>query len=142
VKIDLKELLRRVGNEIEIVEAADVSFPEDGLVLTKPVKLNLHLLNTGVSVLLNGTIETEAELECARCLKKFRRQIGARLTEEYVRPSPEPSVHKSKEIELKNEDIVFPIADGDTIDLGETIRQNLLLSLPIKVLCREACEGV
>jgi uncharacterized protein len=142
VKIDLKELLRRAGNESEIVDDAGFSFPEDGLVLTKPVKLNLHLLNTGVSVLLSGTIETEAELECARCLKKFRRPIVARLTEEYVRPDPEPPTHTSKEVELKNEDLVFPIADGDTIDLGETIRQNLLLSLPIKTLCRETCEGV
>ena len=134
--------MRAVGNEADIVEEAGVSFPEDGLVLTKPVKLNLHLLNTGVSVLLNGTIETEAELECARCLKKFRRPLAARLTEEYVRPRPEPPVHKSKEVELKDEDFVFPIEKDDTIDLGETIRQNLLLALPIKVLCREACEGV
>ena len=142
MKIDLKELLRAVGNEADLVEEDTVSFPEDGLVLTKPVKLNLHLLNTGVSVLLNGTIETEAELECARCLKKFRRPLALRLAEEYVRPRPEPPSHKSKEVELKDKDFVFLIAKDDTIDLGETIRQNLLLALPIKALCREACEGV
>jgi uncharacterized protein len=142
VKIDLKELLQQAGNEADIVEEAGVSFPGDGLVLTRPVKLDLHLLNTGVSVLLSGTIEAEAELECARCLKKFRRPVAAKLSEEYVRQVPEPPAHKGKGIELKDEDIVFPLASDDTLDLGETIRQNLLLSLPIKVLCREACEGV
>ena len=142
MKIDLKELLREVGNEADLVEEDTVSFPEDGLVLTKPVKLNLHLLNTGVSVLLNGTIETEAELECARCLKKFQRPLALRLAEEYVRQVPEPPAHKSKDVELKNEDFVFPIGDDDTLDLGETIRQNLLLALTFKALCREACEVV
>ena len=142
MKIDLKELLSAAGNEADIVEEDPVSFPDDGLVLTKPVKLNLHLLNTGVSVLLSGTIETEAELECARCLKKFRRPLAAKLSEEYVRQVPEPPAHKSKEVELKNEDFVFPLAKDNTLDLGETIRQNLLLALPIRALCREACEGV
>jgi uncharacterized protein len=142
VKIDLTELLRQVGNEADIVEEEKVSYPDDGLTLTKPVKIDLHLLNTGASVFLNGTIETEAELECARCLKKFRRPIIAKLAEEYVKPVALPPAKKVKEAELREEDFVYPIGQDNTLDLDETVRQNLMLSLPIKTLCREACEGV
>lgn len=142
VKIDLTELLRQIGNEADVVAEEKVSFPEEGLTLTKPAKINLHLLNTGASVFLTGSLETEAELECSRCLKKFRRPITAKLAEEYVKPVDLPPAKKVKEAELKEEDFVYPIGRDNTIDLGETIRQNLLLALPIKTLCREACEGL
>jgi len=141
VKIDLKELLREVGNETEIEMEERVSFPEDGLVLTKPVSIKAHLTNTGTLVLLDGTLETEAELDCSRCLKKFRFPLAASLSEEYSR-EPSPSEGKrGKGIELKEEDFVYPIAADSSIDFDEVIRQNLLLALPIKPLCSAACKG-
>jgi uncharacterized protein len=141
VKIDLTELLRQVGNEADINEEAKVSFPEDGLNLTRPVKIDLHLVNTGASVLVSGALATEAELECSRCLKKFKRPVVARVEEEYVRgPLPSPQ-KKGKETELKPDDFVYPLGPDETLDLGEAIRQNLMLALPIKPLCREACKG-
>ena len=141
MKIDLTELLRQVGNEADIAEEAEVSFPEDGLNLTRPVKIDLHLVNTGASVYVTGTLATEAELECSRCLKKFKRSLTVRVEEEYVRgPSAQPAKN-AKEVELKANDFVYPLGGDNSLDLGELIRQNLTLALPIKVLCREACKG-
>jgi uncharacterized protein len=141
VKIDLKELLRLTGNEADLNEEVEVSFPDDGLNLTRPVKVDLHLVNTGASVWVSGTLATEVELECSRCLKKFKRSLSTKVEEEYVR-GPLPSTKKKgKEQELKPEDFVYLIGPDNTLDLGETIRQNLMLALPIKTLCREACKG-
>jgi uncharacterized protein len=141
VKIDLTELLRQVGNEADIIEEAKVSFPEDGLNLTGPVKIDLHLVNTGASVFVNGTLATEVELECSRCLKKFKRPLAVRLEEEYVKEPPALPSKNVKGIELKANDFVYPIGQDNSLDLGETIRQNLMLALPIKTLCRENCKG-
>lgn len=142
MKIDLTELLRKVGNEADIVEEERVNFPEDGLILTQPVKVNIHLTNTGPSVLLNGTFETGAELECARCLKKFRAPLEAKVAEEYSKSPPVPKTRKSKKVDLREEDFVYPIEKDNSLDLDEIIRQNLLLVLPIKALCEEKCKGV
>lgn len=141
MKIDLTELLRQVGNEADIIEEAKVSFPEDGLNLASPVKINLHLVNTGASVFVNGTLATEVELECSRCLKKFKRSLVVRIEEEYVKELPPLPPKNTKESELKESDFVYPIGKDNSLDLGETIRQNLMLALPIKTLCREACKG-
>ncbi len=141
VKIDLTELLRQVGNEADIAEEAKVSFPEDGLNLTGPVKVDLHLVNTGASVYVTGTLATEAELECSRCLKKFKRQLSVRVEEEYVRELPAPPAKNAKGVELSENDFVYPLGKDNSLDLGELIRQNLTLALPIKILCREACKG-
>jgi uncharacterized protein len=137
VKIDLTELMRTVGNEADIRREARVNFTEDGLALTKPVKVSLHLINTGPSVLIDGTVETEAEVECSRCGKRFKSPLTAKLDEEYSRDIPEPAFKKGKEIELKEKDFVYPIGKDNTLDLDEILRQNLLLALPIQTLCEE-----
>lgn len=140
MKIDLAELLKRVGNEADFEETEKVSFPEDGLSLTQPVKARAHLVNAGTSVLLTGTVETEAELECARCLKTYRVPLTVTLAEEYSKKPAAVTARKGKEIELGEKDFVYPIEKDNILDLGETIRQNLLLALPFKPLCRPDCS--
>lgn len=139
MKLDLTELLRKVGEEADLNAEEKVNFDEAELKLPRPVKVKLHLTNTGASVLIEGQLESEVELECSRCLKSFRRPVAARIEEEFVKTLP---ARRGAEIELKAQDFVYPIEPDNTLDLGEIIRQNLLLSLPVKPLCETACKGV
>ena len=140
MKIDLTALLRKAGNEADIEEVAQVDYAADGLTLTGPSKVRFHLVNTGPSVLLDGTVETEAELECSRCGQKFNQPLAVEIAEEYTKSPPPIDQKKGKEIELKEEDFVYPIAPDNSLDLGETIRQNLLLALPLQTICGQ-CKG-
>jgi uncharacterized protein len=139
VRIDLTELLREDGNEAEIEQTEKTDFSGDDLKLTAPVQVNLHLVNTGVSVLLSGRAKTEAELECSRCLKSFKTPLSVEFEEEFVK---NPFVHRQGEVELKKADFVSPIDQDNSIDLTELVRQELILALPIKTLCSEKCKGV
>ena len=141
MKINLTELLRKPGNEGEIEAEEPVSFPEDGLVLTRPVKATLHLTNTGSSVLLSGEVATEVELDCSRCLEKFRTPIKVNLAEEFVKNQPAAAGKSRQEIELKEKDFVYPIEPDNTLDLSEIIRQNLALAVPISPLCEKKCSS-
>ena len=38
--------------------------------------------------------------------------------------------------------MVVAYYDGDRLDLGEMIREQLFLSVPLKRLCREDCRGL
>ena len=41
------------------------------------------------------------------------------------------------------EDFIFPVESGDTIDVTEVVaRQHLLLALPIAPRCRDGCLGL
>ena len=141
MKIDLTEVLQKIGNEADVDLAQKLNFPGDGLDLAGPAKIELHLVNTGASVLLNGTVEAAVEQECSRCLQKFQAPVVVKLAEEYAKTPPEPKGKKGKEIELREQDFVYPIAGDNTLDLEETIRQNLLLALPMKPLCKPDCKG-
>ena len=140
MKIDLTELLQKVGNEADFEQAEEISYPEDALNLTQPVKINLHLMNTGASVLVNGTAETEVELECSRCLKNYKLPVKVKIDEEFARSLPD--YKKGGEIELQEKDFVYPFEKDNTLDISEAIRQNLLLAIPMKTLCRSNCEGI
>ena len=143
MKIDLTELLIKVGNEADLETALTNEkkyFEKEGLTLTRPVKIKLHLVNTGTSVLVKGRAETEVELECSRCLEKFTLPLSVDISEGY---SKKPSGPKgAAELELHEEDFVYPIEKDNSIDLSETLRQNFLLALPIKALCRPDCKGI
>ena len=132
MKIDLTELLIKVGNEADL----ETTLAND----QKSISVRLHLVNTGASVLINGTAETEVEAECGRCLENFRLPLKVNIKDEY---SKHPAEHAGlAQVELKEEDFVYPIEKDNTVDLSETIRQNLLLALPIKLLCRPDCKGI
>jgi len=139
MRIDLTELLLDVGNVADIERSEPVSFKEDNLVLTEPVKIMLQVFNTGTSVLVRGTFTTVVELECSRCLENYQHPVKIELEEEF---SHNPLNFSKGEVEIKAQDFVYPIEEDNTIDLTEVIRQNLMLALPMKTLCQPDCAGI
>jgi uncharacterized protein len=46
------------------------------------------------------------------------------------------------ETELKKEDLAVGFIEAEKIDLDDIIREQIYLSLPIKLLCESACAGL
>ena len=143
MKIDISELLKNVGNELNIEEEASLNFKDDGLLLSGPVAIKISLINAGETVLLKGRISTRSRLSCCRCLKEFDFPIDIEIEEEYSKKTvSNRRVSTNNEVELKEEDFIFPISEDNKIDLTEGIRQNIFTSLPIKPLCNKTCKGL
>ena len=85
MKIDIANLLKRPGNEAKVKEEETVSFPEDGLTIRGPVKVAVHLVNIGGSILVTGNFKAKVKLACVRCLKEFECPITVNVEEEYSR---------------------------------------------------------
>ena len=148
MKIDVTDLLKSFGAELKLDRSETLSFPplgdadkEDRLVLTSPVSVKVKLTNTGRSVLVSGTLKTTVRMTCSRCLKNFDLPVILSIEEEYSKSAPVIRIKKAgEEIELKEKDFVFEIGEDNIIDLGEAIRQNVIVSLPIKPICNKACK--
>ncbi len=96
--------------------------------LTKDIEGEITISRLETHVLVHGAISAEIQLECHRCLRTFTRPVKASFSQVYSeQPRPE-------EEEL-------PIID-DHIDLMSPIEQEIMVSLPIKLLCRPDCPGV
>ncbi|HSX02683.1 MAG TPA: YceD family protein [Candidatus Saccharimonadia bacterium] len=94
--------------------------------LTHDLEGEVVISRSEVGLLVKVTIKTEIELECHRCLRKFTRPIAISFTQTY---REEPG------------DDDLPI-EQEQIDLAPLIQQEILVSLPIKLLCRPDCPGV
>lgn len=147
MKIDVSDLLKSFGAELKIDRSETLSFPpiggadkEESLNLTSPVQVKLKLTNTGDTVLVSGTLKTTIELSCCRCLKEFDHPVNIKIEEEYSKKKSALPGSKDEEIELKEKDFVFEIGEDNIIDLDEAIRQNIIVSLPIKPLCSKFCK--
>lgn len=141
MKIDISPILDEIGAEINFEGKEKLSFLEDGLELTEPVYINVKVVNVGSTFFLKGRLKVKLRQNCCRCLKEFELPLNLEIEEKYAR-SMRPYIGKKEEIELADEDFVFPIEDDNSIDLKEAIRQLILTELPISPLCKKNCPGI
>jgi uncharacterized protein len=85
-------------------------------------------------VFVRGRIATVVELPCRRCLSTVREEI-----DESIDLLFEP-LEEGEEAELSGE--VYPLPFAGELELGEAIREQLVLRLPRYALCDEACRGL
>lgn len=101
----------------------------DGSVTMKRIHETLYL---------EGDIRTQAQTDCSRCLEAARLSISGSF--KYVL-SPAQTEH-AEEQELSAEDLDIVYYQDDLIDLDPLIIEQILLQIPMKVLCREDCRGL
>ncbi len=103
------------------------------------VQGEIGLMHTDRSILAKGTLHTEIELTCSRCLSLFSCPLTLNIEEEYF---PTTDVVTGATLPLPDEPGCFTIDEDNILDLTEAIRQYALLTIPMKPLCREDCAGL
>jgi uncharacterized protein len=88
----------------------------------------------GEDYLLRANLRGELETSCARCLEPARIAIDTPLAVTFV------STEADKTGDDEDPDVVA--LKGNEIDVGDEVRDELLLGLPINPLCTEACRGL
>jgi uncharacterized protein len=89
--------------------------------------------------LVQCELGAEVKLICSRCLKTFLCPIRFTAEEEFL-----PVADVSDDLALSSPEgsEQFTIDDRNILDLGELVRQYVLLNLPMKPLCRPDCPGI
>jgi uncharacterized protein len=121
--------------EYEIDDVADIL--GDGL--KAEIKGRVKLTRTNRGILVQGTFTTRLPLECSRCLKTFESPLNIKVEEEFF---PVIDVNNGTPLEIPDDPASFMIDEHHILDLREVIRQNALLAIPMKPLCREDCAGL
>lgn len=98
------------------------------------VQGKVTLIHTRRGILVQGRLNVEVEIICSRCLNAFLYPVAFNVEEELL--STSNSLPSSEE----RDDVT--IGSDNVLDLGEIIRQNTLLNLPMKPLCRPDCAGI
>lgn len=88
---------------------------------------------------LVGRARTTMEVQCGRCLEPYRIPIDASFDLSYV---PQTDNIGEGEREVRDDDLSTAYYRGEAIDLGELLREQFYLSLPMKPLCSDDCKGL
>jgi uncharacterized protein len=75
---------------------------------------------------------------CSRCLEEAELPVNVPF-----RYTLMPAVEDNREeVELTEEDLEYGVYDGETIDCDPLIYEQIVLQIPMKVLCRDDCRGL
>lgn len=117
----------------------EVAQEGDAYRITAPVMLELDVHKDKTAFRLEGTVRTELELSCSRCLEPFPLPVDASFDLRYL---PAAQMTAAAEHEVQDEDLDTSYYREDQIDLNELLREQFYLQLPMKPLCRDACQGL
>jgi len=131
MRLNLKDIIYVPGASVPFefqMDFSDLDFNGERPV-TQPVHVTGRVRNVADALVLEGEAVTTLSLHCDRCWEPYE--------EETVFPL---DVLLATEVENEDSDIV--LLDGDEIDLGELVREAVVLDMDTKHLCSENCKGL
>lgn len=135
MNLDLRPMLRGETNRIDIDFLLE---PEalDGVVFPEKAHICGEITNRGGYMRLTASAEIPYRGECARCLDP--------VESVYVLPFERTVVTEGTLTEEQEEDNVdeFVVIEGGFLDIDDAVREALILSFPMRLLCAEDCPGL
>lgn len=124
------------------------SVPELAGPLAELPAATVRAYRIGQDVYLEGTLEGALDLECSRCLVRYRSPLrepfrlvlepaGARVPAE-----PEAARDLARLGMCLGDELEMGWFQGPEIDLRSLLREVVALAVPVQPLCREDCRGL
>ena len=136
--LDIHELARQKIALDQVLPPGRIDFGED---IWQVESLVVHGWAELVAeeIRLCGAFRTAIEVPCARCLERTRLPVEMEFDLFY---RPIRTISRNEEVEMKGEDLDIGFYHGDGLWLEEVLREQILLSLPMKSMCRTDCAGL
>ncbi len=139
MRIELDKLEERGGKFAQLYEASELPLNDPEVRLVESAEISGRIRREGPDVELRGQLHTKLEVPCGRCLQPVELPISAEFNERFVRTI---SWAAEEQHELEAEDLNISVFDGEGIELDALVREEILLAVPVNVLCREDCRGL
>jgi uncharacterized protein len=107
--------------------------------MKEPIHVYLEIHKNPDHIHVGGTIHGRMLLSCHRCLREVPQEIDEKVSFFLVAHRVGPAV---EELELEEKDLDTEFFDGQVIDVDQLIAEQVLLALPLKVLCTASCRGL
>jgi uncharacterized protein len=95
----------------------------------------------GEEIRITGTIDTTVEQSCSRCLEPARFRVSKPF-DLYFRERDQEMFDEDQEVELEEADTRTAFFTGTKLAIGDILREQIMLALPMKALCTVDCKGL
>jgi DUF177 domain-containing protein len=138
VRIELESLEETDGQFAHAYTLEELSLEDDRVRLSEPARIRGHVVRDMSQIVLEGHVGAQTQVDCDRCLKTLAITIDTDFSLRYV---TKEIYELLRAAELQAEDLTLSVFDGMGIDIDEVVREQVLLAVPSRVLCRENCKG-
>ncbi|GAK61438.1 hypothetical protein U27_01338 [Candidatus Vecturithrix granuli] len=121
-------------------DAQQCDLPREIGMLVTPIHLDAQVRKVREEVVIEGQVLAWIQMSCARCLKPHQVHLDDSFEVKYL-PYPK-ELDSVEEIELNETDMSIIYYTGEDINLTELVREQVLLLLPVKPLCKTDCAGL
>ena len=139
MQLDLTRYRQPLDHVSKTFRADEVDGDGEAYRVVAPVELAFDIHKDKSRFRLVGETRTTLELTCSRCAEPFRMPVDASFDLRYV-PAAEMATEDDREV--SEDDLETSSYRDDVIDLGELMREQFYLALPMKPLCAETCKGL
>ena len=134
--LDVRELGRRAGAMMtirrDVPAPADLVNPMIGIPAGSDLAVDVMAESVIEGVLVSGTVQGNAQGSCSRCLEPVTAPLTVDVQE----------LFQDADLEGVDQDEELPTFENDLIDLEPTVRDAVVLALPLAPVCDEDCQGL
>ncbi|MBW6468445.1 MAG: DUF177 domain-containing protein [Coriobacteriia bacterium] len=134
--VDVSPVLGEAGATLELdsdVPLESITVGDTLAVFEVPPRIHVTLANAGEVILLSGTVQATARLDCSRCLEPFALALTGVI---------DAIVSQTDDAEQRGVDQEWYPLDGDTLDLLPAAEGALRVELPFAPVHDEECRGI
>ncbi len=151
MRINVSELKKETGQRINVpvqITLESVELSGQPVEFNRPFTGEAEIWNVGDRLLVRAELAGEAVVQCSRCLTPFALPLEVSFEEEFMEGSPSQQTHTERDDEDEDDDEgldqqrTITYYTGDEIDLTDSLRDNVLLELPMQAVCKEECKGL
>jgi uncharacterized protein len=116
--------------------------------IPKPFRFEIDVHKVGADVIIEGEVSGEIEMQCGRCLARYRQALREefRLVAEEASgrtpPDPEGEASLSRDGLCLIDEIESGWFQGSVIQLDGLFGEVLAGAIPLHPICREDCKGL
>src|SRR5690348_15865542 len=137
--LDVKDLAVRKLPIRKSYAPGSIDYQTAEIKQVEPLEVNAVAELLDGQIRIAGDIVTKVELVCAWCLEPVVEEVSRSFDLFY---SPLPKGVKPEEARLNEEDAEIGFFEGVGLILADVSREQVLLALPRKVICRSDCRGL
>ena len=139
MRIELENLEGGKGSFVHTYQPDELNPVDERVNLTQPAAVKGTVRRAGNDVSVNGHVDARVQVECDRCLKPVELPVSADFDLEYITGAEYES---SSAAALSEEELTVSVFDGNGIDVDEIVKEQILLEVPARTLCRDDCKGI
>ncbi len=116
-------------------------FPHEEIRLDAPVTGSLTISQVSdEGALVKGEFATRGEVACDRCGQPAQLVLSGEFIYDCIIGKEDPLVQQ--DVESGEEDVNKLYLEEPVLNAGELFREQILLAMPIRVLCKQSCKGL